>query len=101
MISTVGKGGVSEVHVRSKKGMRTVLKPNMQILYNAFMGGVDCFDQLCATCPFDRKSMRWYQTIWQFLIEVALVKGYICYNIQNPINNLTQWKFREKDIEGL
>lgn len=51
MISTVGKGGVSEVHVRSKKGMRTVLKPNMQILYNAFMGGVDCFDQLCATCP--------------------------------------------------
>lgn len=30
MISTVGKGGISEVHVRSKKGMRTVLKLNIK-----------------------------------------------------------------------
>lgn len=48
MISTVGNGGVREVHVKSKKGMRNVSKPNIQILHNSFMGGVDSFDQLCA-----------------------------------------------------
>lgn len=46
MISTVGNGGVREVHVKSKKGMRNVSKLNIQILHNSFMGGVDSFDQL-------------------------------------------------------
>lgn len=101
MISTVGIGGVREVHVRSKKGIRNVSKPNIQILHNSFMGGVDSFAQLCATYAFDRKSNKWYQAIWHFLIEVALVNGCICYNIQNPNNKLSQWKFREKAIESL
>lgn len=56
MISTVGNGGVREVHVKSKTGMRNVSKPNIQILHNSFMGGVDSFDQFCAIYPFDRKS---------------------------------------------
>jgi hypothetical protein len=101
MISTVGNAGVSEVHTRSKKGNRSVLKPNIQVLYNTFMGGVDKFDQLCATYSFDRKSKKWYHTIWHFLIEVALVNGYICYNTQNPTKKLNQRKFREKVIDGL
>lgn len=58
MISSVGIGGVREVHVRSKKGIRNVSKPNIQILHNSFMGGVDSFAQLCATYPFDRKSNK-------------------------------------------
>lgn len=100
MVSTVGKGGVSEVHVRSKEARRTVSKPNIQMLHNSFMGGVDYFDQLCAIYPFDRKSKKWYRTIWHFLIEVALVNGYICYNIQNPNNKLSQQKFRGKVTRG-
>lgn len=65
------------------------------------MGGVDKFDQLCATYPFDRKAKKWYHRLWHFIIEVALVNGLICYNIQNPTKKLDQRKFRAQVIDGL
>lgn len=65
------------------------------------MGGVDKFDQLCASYPFDRRAKKWYQRLWHFCIEVALVNGSICYNIQNPTKKLSQRKFREQVIDGL
>lgn len=101
MLSTVGDAGVTEVDVKSKKGTRKVIKPNVQVLYNKNMGGVDLFDQYCSTYPYGRKSMKWYQTIWHFLIEVALVNGCISYNFVNPNNTVTHKKFREIVIDGL
>ena len=52
VISTVGNPGVTSVRVRTKKGDREVSKPTIQVTYNKFMGGVDKFDQLCTTYPF-------------------------------------------------
>lgn len=41
MLSTVGNTGLTKVSVRSKSGLRSVAKPNVQIMYNKNMGGVD------------------------------------------------------------
>lgn len=101
MISTVGNAGVAEVHVRSKQGPRNIHKPNVQVLYNKNMGGVDRFDQYCSTYPYSRRSRKWYQTIWHFIIEVALVNGCIAYNIQNPSSTCSHREFRERVIDGL
>ena len=95
MISTVGNPGVTSVRVRTKKGHREVSKPTIQVTYNKFMGGVDKFDQLCTTYPFQHKHKKWYQTLWHFVIEVAPVNGYICYNTQNPQKKMSQRKFRQ------
>lgn len=99
MISTVGNPGVTNVTVHTKRGPRQVKKPKVQRLYNTNMGGVDRFDQLCANYSFDRRYKKWYQVLWHFLIEVALVNGYICYNEKNP--KITQKQFRELVIDGL
>ena len=101
MISTVGKEDCSEVEVRSKKGIRKVSKPTIQQTYNKYMGGVDRFDQLCSTYPFGRKNKKWYQTLWHFVIETALINGLICYNIQNPNKKLQPRVFRQHVIDGL
>lgn len=101
MLSTVGDSGVSDVQVRSKTGNRAVVKPNIQIMYNSNMGGVDLFDQFCSTYPYGRKSMKWYQPLWHFLIEVGLVNGCISYNLQKDVKPLTHKKFREQVIDGL
>jgi hypothetical protein len=44
MLSTVGNTGVSEVKVNSKSGRRIVMKPNVQVQYNRYIGCVDRFD---------------------------------------------------------
>ena len=93
MLSTVGDSGICKVKVNSKMGERFVDKPNVQVMYNKFMGGVDTFDQLCSTYPFNRKTKKWYQTIYHFIIEAALVNSRICYNIQNPGKKMSQISF--------
>lgn len=84
MLSTIGSTGTEKVVVKSKKGNRLVDKPSVQILYDKYIGGVDKFDHLCSTYPFKRRTKKWYQTLWHFVIEVALVNSLICYNVQNP-----------------
>ena len=103
MISTVGDVGTSNQEIKSKRGSatRTVCKPNINILYNKYMGGVDKFDQLCATYPFSRKSQKWYHTLWHFVIEASLVNGNILYNSMNKTKRMSQKKFREGVINGL
>ena len=65
------------------------------------MGGVDKFDQLCSTYPFERKCMKWYKVLWHFLIEAVLVNSRICYNLVPPTKMLGPKVFREKIIDGL
>lgn len=101
MLSTVGDTGVKVTEVRSKTGRREVTKPNIQICYNKNMGGVDLFDKFCSTYPYGHKSMKWYQPLWHFIIEVGLVNGCIAYNMQDGVKPLTHKKFREEVIDGL
>lgn len=101
MLSTVGDYGTKEGTIRSKKGDRKVDKPSVQVLCNKYMGGVNLFYQLCSTYPFNRRSRKWYQALWHFIIEVALINSHICYNIQNPTKKLNQRAFRKKVVTGM
>ncbi|KAK7021740.1 hypothetical protein SK128_006335, partial [Halocaridina rubra] len=52
MLSTVGDTDT----VKSKKDDKVADKPSLQEDYNNFMAGVDLFDQLCASYPFNRQN---------------------------------------------
>lgn len=45
--------------------------------------------------------MKWYHTIWHFIIEAALVNGCISYNLQPNVKRLTHKQYRENVIKGL
>ena len=100
MLSTIWDTGTVKVQVKTKTGERTVIRPNVREKYNSFMGGVDHFDHFCSTYPFNRKNKKWYQTIWHFIIEIALVNGHIAYNMQNN-TKMNQDNFRKAVIDGL
>ncbi|XP_076034197.1 uncharacterized protein LOC143020994 isoform X3 [Oratosquilla oratoria] len=100
MLSTVGDTSTIQTSIRSKEGDRVVDKPSLQKQYNRFVGGVDLFDQLCASYPFNHRSKKWYHSIWHFIIEIALINSSICYNIQNK-KSMSQVFFRQKIINGL
>ncbi|XP_068229126.1 uncharacterized protein [Palaemon carinicauda] len=89
-----------DLFLQSKKGVREVDKPSLQAQYNKYMGGVDLLDQFCSTYTFNHRSKKWYQTLWHFVIEVALVNSKISYNLQNR-KKLTQVVFRQEVIKGL
>ena len=107
MISTIGDTGITKVTCKNKRGARElyreVEKPNINLFYNKNMGGVDTFDRLCSSYPFDRRNYKWYHTLWHFIIEIALVNGRIVHNLQNPDkkDKLSAIRFREKVVNGL
>ena len=100
LLSTIGDTSTRQTTIRSKQGDRTVEKPSLQKEYNKFMGGVDRFDQFCASYPFGKRNKKWYQVLWYFIIEIALVNSWICYEIQNNAK-MTPVKFRKEVIKGL
>ena len=52
--------------------------------------------------PTTEKSMKWYQVIWHFIKEVAMVNGRIIYNKQRPKEEqLDTIKYREEVIRSL
>ena len=98
LISTIDNNGTSTKSIRSKDsrtGYRDVSKPNIATTYNASMGGVDLFDQLCATLPFPYKCQKLYHAIYHFIKEAALVNSYILYKAVNVNSNMNQARFRE------
>ena len=101
MFSTIGDFSVTDVTVKKRTGPTVVPKPSIQVLYNKHMGGVDKFDQLCESYNFNRRSKKWYQILWHFVIEVALVNGRICYNATNSGAAVSQTPSRKRVIDGL
>ncbi|XP_014677267.1 PREDICTED: piggyBac transposable element-derived protein 4-like [Priapulus caudatus] len=90
--------------IRLKKdatGKRTVKKPALVQDYNKYMGGVDRFDQLSAYYCYPHKSQKWYQIMYHYVIETALVNGHIAYKESHPDVNIDQTMFREKVIDSL
>ena len=116
MLTTVGDTGITNTQVKSKakqeakskekctKGVtpRYIDKPNCNVDYNKFMGGVDVFDQLSQTYKFLRRTNKWYHVIWYFIIQTALINARIAYKIQNPSKaKITAREFRKQVILGL
>lgn len=104
LISTIDNNGTSTKNIRCRDnstGYRNVSKPNVATTYNASMGGVDLFDQLCANLPFPHKCQKWYHAIYHFIKEAALVNSYILYKAVNVNTNISQARFRESVAEKL
>lgn len=103
MLSTVHTSETMQVQKRAKKSLTghvTIEKPKLVVNYNHSMNGVDKFDQLCTNYSFSHKKIKWYQVLWYFLIETALVNGRIVYNNVNN-KKASAPDFRNAVISGL
>lgn len=105
VLTTIHDNSIVQKEIR-KRGQqagegRQVHKPDAVCAYNMHMGGVDHSDQLRAYYSYCRKTMKWYQVIWHFAKEIALINGLICYNIVNPGQKMDQRKFRKKVVDSL
>ncbi|XP_014663935.1 PREDICTED: piggyBac transposable element-derived protein 1-like [Priapulus caudatus] len=90
-----------EIRSKDATGKRTVKKPALVQDYNKYMGGVDWFDQLSVYYCYPHKSQKWYQIIYHYVKETALVNGHIAYKESHPDVNIDQIMFREKVIDSL
>ena len=51
--------------------------------YNSIMGGVDRFDQRQERYAIGRHSLKWWQHLLYFLIDLAIVNSFIMWNCNN------------------
>ena len=72
-----------ERRVKGKEGMTRIqiLCPVVIQEYNKYMGGVDKSDQYMAYHNVLRRTVRFWKTSFYHLIDIALVNGFILYNI--------------------
>lgn len=52
-------------------------RPTVVADYNRYMGGVDTSDQMLGTNSVHRKTKRWYVTVFQHLLDIAVTNSYI------------------------
>lgn len=55
--------------------------------YNEHMGGVDLFDMLMSLYKVDHKSVKWYRRIFFWVLNVAVVNGWILYRRHSKQKN--------------
>jgi hypothetical protein len=51
--------------------------------YNSVMGGADPFDHRRERCAIGRRSLKWWQRLLYFLIDLAIVNSFIMWNCNN------------------
>ena len=102
VLSSIRNIGTTQTQIRSAKdptGFRQISKPTSIVDYNQHMGGVDRFDQLGSYYKFPHRSYKWYQVIYHFCIEAALVNGFIFQKKAN--SKYSQRQFRLEVIDSL
>lgn len=105
-LSTVDTNNTVDKRIRSRQapgGYRTVEKPVLADRYNSYMAGVDLFDQMMGTYSYPHKCQKWYQPIFHYMRESALVNGYILYRESRQPDQrlLSPVDFRKEVIDGL
>lgn len=87
------------------KGVRESVPCSKSISdYNAYMGGVDRFDQLLAVYSISWKSRRWWLKIFYYLLDCCIVNSYICYKYDKNSKKekcMTQLQFRSNLANSL
>jgi hypothetical protein len=68
------------------KDNRYIPAPNTVKSYNAYMMGVDHYNQLRSTFALAKRHgfKKWYVKIWLALIAIAFANASICYFLANP-----------------
>lgn len=54
-----------------------VPRPMVVKEYNRYMGRVDTSDQMLGTNSVHRKTKRWYMTVFQHMLDIAVTNSYI------------------------
>lgn len=95
--------GIERVNVlrTNSKGIRDSVLCSKSISdYNAYMGGVDKFDQLLAVYNISWKSRRWWLNIFYYMLDCCIINSYICYKEdqkkKKKLKYLSQLNFRSK-----
>ncbi|XP_041473820.1 piggyBac transposable element-derived protein 4-like [Lytechinus variegatus] len=102
-LSTIHPSGCQQRQVRDRRsagGVRQVTKPTAICGYNSSMGGVDLLDQRMSYYRYPHRHIKWYMVVFHFLLEVALVNGYLAYRLATGSSVSTR-KFRMEVINGL
>uniref|UniRef100_A0A672FCW1 PiggyBac transposable element-derived protein domain-containing protein n=1 Tax=Salarias fasciatus TaxID=181472 RepID=A0A672FCW1_SALFA len=72
--------------------------------YNRYMGGVDTSDQMLGTNSVHRKTRRWYMTVFQHLLDIAVTNSYIMAKELSTIRHerpLSRQDFQEELASNL
>ena len=86
MLTTIYKADEFVVNERKQKiAIRwqnvQVRQPKAIEQYNAYMNGVDRSDQIIGTRTALRKNMRWWKTLFFHMIDIAVVNGFILFQL--------------------
>ena len=54
--------------------------PRILHIYNKYMGGVDCNDQLMKYSAFSHRTCKWWKKVLFRLLNLAMVNAYITYS---------------------
>jgi hypothetical protein len=81
VISKYHGSDVTEVQRMNRNGdIRSVTCPKAIADYGKFMGGVDRANQYASYYERNRRSKKWWHRIFYSLLEMTLVKSWICFN---------------------
>ena len=82
---------------RQKKGeheaIEEVMKPASIVSYKQHMSGVDHLDQMIAYYPCTRKSLKWSNKVFYYLMEISIHTSFILYKAKNSIGLKSFYKF--------
>lgn len=71
----------TQVSRTNKKGVKEMIScPQVVADYNAYMGGVDRFDQLLSSYSISWKSRRWWVKLFYYVLDSAVVNSFILYS---------------------
>ena len=87
MLSTLHNADTVLIKRCVKKTKEEIYKLYVVVDYTEKRGGNDRPDHYCTSYSFTYKSLRWWQTLFYWLLEVAVVNSFILYT---EIHNLSQ-----------
>ena len=78
--------------------------PKIIHMYNKYMGGVDCNDQLLKYSAFSHRTCKWWKKVLFRLLNLAMVNAYITYSEWVALKGkkkLSQTSFRTEVIKQM
>ena len=78
--------------------------PRILHIYNKYMGGVDCNDQLMKYSAFSHRTCKWWKKVLFRLLNLAMVNAYITYSEWVALKGkkkLFQTKFQTEVIKQM
>lgn len=82
-----------------KTGNR-IIKPNVVLKYNTYMGGVDLVDQVTQCYSSTRRTYKWYVKLFFSMLDKTIYNYLVIYKALHA-QNITYLKMREMIINGL